>query len=106
MDSDNLPLADPADLFETVEYKSSGSAFWSDVSKDHPDNAVFRVLGIPCNDDHWTAETGQMVFDKRGNDGLNLAVLHLAEGMMGDAEWGKFGWGDKDTFVSTSRRPH
>jgi hypothetical protein len=35
MDSDNIPLADPADLFESVEFKQSGSVFWPDLNKDH-----------------------------------------------------------------------
>jgi alpha 1,2-mannosyltransferase len=32
---DNIPLGDPSDLFESVEYQQSGSVFWSDLNKDH-----------------------------------------------------------------------
>lgn len=32
---DNIPLADPAELFEGLEYKQSGSVFWADLNKDH-----------------------------------------------------------------------
>ena len=32
---DNIPLADPAELFESIEYKQSGSVFWADLNKDH-----------------------------------------------------------------------
>ena len=32
---DNIPIGDPATLFESVEYQQSGSAFWSDLNKDH-----------------------------------------------------------------------
>jgi hypothetical protein len=35
MDSDNIPLSDPADLFESIEFKRSGSVFWPDLNKDH-----------------------------------------------------------------------
>lgn len=35
MDSDNLALADPEELFESVEFKRSGSVFWADLNKDH-----------------------------------------------------------------------
>lgn len=35
MDSDNIPLMDPAELFESVEFKQSGSVFWADLNKDH-----------------------------------------------------------------------
>lgn len=69
----------------------------------HPpaDNAIWRVLGRPCSDDHWPAEAGQVVFDKRGNNGLNLAVLHLSNHMMTNPDlYGFLSYGDKDTFVS------
>jgi alpha 1,2-mannosyltransferase len=50
---------------------------------------------------HWPAEAGQVLFDKRGNDGLNLAVLHIANHMMTRPEMYDFlAYGDKDTFVS------
>ncbi|KAJ6590382.1 mannosyltransferase putative-domain-containing protein [Mycena sp. CBHHK59/15] len=76
MDSDNIPLSDPADLFDGIEYQQSGSVFWADLNKDHPD------IGRICTDDHWPAEAGQLIFDKCGNNGLNLAVLHLSNHTM------------------------
>lgn len=92
----------PEELFESVEYKQSGSVFWPDLNKDHPDNAIFRILGRECNDEHWPAEAGQMLFDKRGNNGLNLAVLQLSSYMMENEElFGFLSYGDKDTFVSS-----
>jgi hypothetical protein len=54
---------------------------------------------------HWPAEAGQVLFDKRGNDGLNLAVLHIANHMMTRPEMYDFlAYGDKDTFVSWEMR--
>jgi len=35
LDSDNIPLRDPVELFDSVEYKQSGSVFWPDLNKDH-----------------------------------------------------------------------
>lgn len=32
---DNIPLRDPERLFDSVEYRQSGSVFWSDLNKDH-----------------------------------------------------------------------
>ncbi|GMK55928.1 hypothetical protein CspeluHIS016_0209840 [Cutaneotrichosporon spelunceum] len=99
MDSDNYPLADPEELFESVEFKQSGSVFWADLNKDHPDNAIWRVLGRTCSDEQWPAESGQVVFDKSGNKGLNLAVLHLSNHMMDNSDmYGNLGYGDKDTY--------
>jgi hypothetical protein len=43
---------------------------------------------------------GQIVFNKAGNNGLNLAVLHLANHMMDNEDmYGFLSYGDKDTFV-------
>ncbi|WVW85356.1 hypothetical protein I302_107394 [Kwoniella bestiolae CBS 10118] len=99
MDSDNIPLVDPRTLFDSIEYKQSGSVFWADLNKDHPDNAIFRIVGKTCTDDHWPAEAGQLLFDKRGNNGLNLAILHLSNHMMTNPDlYGFLSYGDKDTF--------
>jgi len=44
---------------------------------------------------------GQLLFDKRANNGLNLAVLHLANHMQTQQDmYGQLMYGDKDTFVS------
>lgn len=65
------------------------------------DNAIFRIMGRDCSDEHWPGEAGQIVFDKRANNGLNLAVLHLTNHMMANDEmYGFLSYGDKDTFVS------
>nr|XP_031863937.1 uncharacterized protein CI109_000581 [Kwoniella shandongensis]KAA5531009.1 hypothetical protein CI109_000581 [Kwoniella shandongensis] len=99
LDSDNIPLIDPRTLFDGVEYQQSGSVFWGDLNKDHPDNAIFRIVGKTCTDEHWPAETGQIIFDKRGNNGLNLAILHLSNHMMQNPDmYGFLSYGDKDTF--------
>ncbi|KAJ9118619.1 hypothetical protein QFC22_003839 [Naganishia vaughanmartiniae] len=76
-EGDNIPLIDPAVHFDSVEYKEGGSVFWPDLYKDHR----------------------QVVFDKRGNNGLNLAVLHLANHMITSPDmYGFLGYGDKDLF--------
>lgn len=71
------------------------------VAYSSADNAIFRIMGRDCTDDHWPGEAGQIVFDKRANNGLNLAVLHLSNHMMTEeGMYGFLGYGDKDTFVS------
>jgi hypothetical protein len=65
------------------------------------DNAIWRVLGRTCSDEHWPGESGQVVYDKSGNEGLNLAVLHLSNHMMDNQDmYGFLSYGDKDTYVS------
>lgn len=100
LDSDNAPLRDPSHLFHSPTYTDHGRAvFWPDLSKDHPDNAIWRLVGEQCTLDDWTFESGQMVIDKSGNRGLNLAALWLAAAMMDDRDfWFKMCGGDKDTF--------
>ncbi|ODN99302.1 hypothetical protein I350_07468 [Cryptococcus amylolentus CBS 6273] len=100
LDSDNTPLHSPAHLFTAPLYTSSGRAvFWPDLSKDHPDNAIWRLVGDTCSLEHFTFESGQIVIDKAGNGGMNLAALVVAAGMMRDREfWFRMCGGDKDTF--------
>lgn len=99
LDSDNLPLRSIAHLFDAEVVQDTGAAFWPDLSKDHSDNAIWRIVGEPCTLDQWTFESGQIVVDKRGNDGLNLAALWLAAGMMDDRDWWfRMCGGDKDTY--------
>ena len=44
-------------------------------------------------------ESGQILIDKRGNDGLNLAALHVASHMQANFDfWFRLSGGDKDTF--------
>jgi alpha 1,2-mannosyltransferase len=100
LDSDNAPLSDISHLFDSTTYTLHGKAvFWPDLNKDHPSNAIWRLVGEQCTLDDWSFESGQMVIDKAGNGGLNLAALYLASGMLDDKDfWFKMCGGDKDTF--------
>ncbi|TYJ53112.1 hypothetical protein B9479_006234 [Cryptococcus floricola] len=100
LDSDNTPLRSPVHLFDAPIYTTSGrAAFWPDLTKDHPHNAIWRIIGDTCSQDLFTFESGQIVIDKAGNEGLNMAALVIAAGMMRDREfWFRMCGGDKDTF--------
>ena len=115
LDSDNIPLRDPTYLFDTPSYTAEGSGkavFWPDLSKDHVDNAVWRVMGVPCDLNDFTFESGQIVIDKvsetvegrcslrksqtrtiarfvlqAGSNGLNMAALHLAAYMQHEKDF-------------------
>jgi hypothetical protein len=41
-------------------------------------------MGVPCSFDDFTFESGQILIDKMGNNGLNLAALWIASGMLDD----------------------
>ena len=68
LDSDNIPLRDPSKLFDSARYleRDAKAAFWPDLSKDHVDNAIWRIIGDECSLDDWTFESGQIVIDKVG----------------------------------------
>lgn len=97
---DNTPLRDPTHLFDAPLYADHGRAvFWPDLSKDHPHNAIWRLVGETCTLDSFTFESGQIVIDKAGNGGLNLAALLIAAEMQADRDfWFHMCGGDKDTF--------
>lgn len=98
LDSDNFPLSDISALFDAPLFTdpSGGRAvFWPDLNRDHPDNAIHRVLGIPCHS-AWQLDSGQVLIAKSGNDGLNLAALYMASHMQTEGGYW-FSGGDKDT---------
>lgn len=99
LDSDNVPLSDLTALFGSPLFRDprgGNAVFWPDLNRDHPDNAVHRLLGIPCHD-AWELDSGQVLIAKSGNGGLNLAALYLAQHMAEDGSYW-FSGGDKDTF--------
>ncbi|RMD40840.1 hypothetical protein DV735_g4318, partial [Chaetothyriales sp. CBS 134920] len=99
LDSDNFPLSDVTPLFDAplfTDPRGGQAVFWPDLNRDHPDNAIHRVLGIPCHD-AWELDSGQILIKKSGNRGLNLAALYLAQYMQTKGDFW-FSGGDKDTF--------
>lgn len=64
LDSDNLPLKDPTDLFSDAGYRLTGARFWPDIGPVNPYNPIWSIFGLPTPDGpEW--ESGQMVLDKR-----------------------------------------
>jgi alpha 1,2-mannosyltransferase len=71
----------------------------TDYQFNQADNPVWRVLGKACSHNEWEVESGQILIDKRGNNGLNLAALHVADHMQANHDfWFLLSGGDKDTF--------
>ncbi|EJT97027.1 hypothetical protein DACRYDRAFT_85458 [Dacryopinax primogenitus] len=99
LDSDVLCLREPSYLFEDETFKKTGAAFWTDINKDHPENAIWRLLGRTCDPTEWEVDSGAFLISKSGNGGLNLAALHIAAHMQAEHEfWFRLSGGDKDTF--------
>lgn len=96
---DSVPLRDPSHLFDSGIYKAYGSVFWADLWKFHPHSALWRILGRTCSFEDWGFESGQILIDKTGQDGLNLAALWVSVAMLDNERmWSKYLYGDKDAF--------
>lgn len=99
LDSDNVPVRDPTFLFDSPVYKEHGIVLWPDFARDSPANPIFRLFGVDCNPEEWTAETGQIVVNREGQGGMNQAALLAAEAMQREPTfWFRLSQGDKDSF--------
>ena len=100
LDSDNVPITDACELFETAEYKSTGAVLWPDFWPASPAPELQTITGVAelLNSTH---ETGQMVFDKqRAWRPLMVAAYFnmLGPGLYYKLFTDEVGEGDKETF--------
>ncbi|EJU06345.1 hypothetical protein DACRYDRAFT_97827 [Dacryopinax primogenitus] len=94
LDSDNIPAADPAILFDAPNYQRLGAMFWPDYWKTTPVNPIWQIIGVQCRDE-WEQEAGQIIIDKRRHlDALLLSLYILLDWKF----WYYFSDGDKDVF--------
>jgi hypothetical protein len=65
LDADNVPVVNPAFLFNTPEYRATGAIFWPDFMRgaDKRNNAMWRTFGIK-RPAELEFESGQIVIDK------------------------------------------
>ncbi|KZT62802.1 glycosyltransferase family 71 protein [Calocera cornea HHB12733] len=94
LDSDNIPAADPALLFDAPNYQRLGAMFWPDYWKTSPVNPIWQIIGVQCRDE-WEQEAGQIIIDKRRHlDAMLLSLYMLLDWKF----WYYFSDGDKDVF--------
>lgn len=92
LDSDNCPVKDPSFLFDTSEFKETGSLFWPDYWQTSLENPIWQVVGR-APESEWEQESGQLVIHKETAwKAVNLAVYFNSDFYM------KLLNGDKDTF--------
>lgn len=96
LDADQVPVADPAGVFEWKEYLRTGAVFWPDLLDLSPDNQIWSACGLPPS--RMTSfESGQLLVDKRRHWRALQICLHLNE----EAEhYYRMIYGDKDTFLA------
>ena len=95
LDADNVPVQDPAFLFDRPEFRDTGALFWPDIVRLSADNEVWAISGLPYRDTP-SVESGQMVLDKsRCWPALSLAhwINQRSDNFY------EFLHGDKDTFL-------
>lgn len=95
LDADNLPVRDPAFLFERPEYQESGALFWPDIVRLARSNEVWSVGDIAYRDMP-SFESGQMVLDK-ARCWRALCLTHWIN--QHSDQFYRFLHGDKDTFL-------
>lgn len=92
LDSDNCPLRDPSYLFDSPEFKNTGTVFWPDYWKTSRQNPIWKLIGREPTSS-WEQESGQLLLHKAAAwKAINLCVFLNSEFYM------KLLNGDKDTF--------
>ena len=95
LDADQVPLRDPAELFDWPQFREAGAVFWPDVVDLREDCPIWELLGLPPRRQR-SLESGQLLVDKR----RNWVALLLAVRLNADADVVyELIYGDKDTYL-------
>ncbi|KAL2266760.1 hypothetical protein VTJ83DRAFT_6112 [Remersonia thermophila] len=65
LDSDNVPVLDPAVLYDSSVYKEYGTIFWPDIARTWPQDPAWAIFNTHCRMDEYEQESGQLLVDKR-----------------------------------------
>ncbi|TKA21880.1 hypothetical protein B0A50_08616 [Salinomyces thailandicus] len=65
LDSDNIPVIDPEELFQSETYKEFGTIFWPDIARTRKQNPIWPITNTPCRMDEYEQESGQLLVDKK-----------------------------------------
>ncbi len=94
IDADNVPVRDPAFLFDEPEYVRTGALFWPDIVRMARDMPILEITGLEWRNEP-SFESGQIVLDKR----RVWAPLQLALHFNAQSDfYYQYVYGDKDTF--------
>lgn len=102
LDSDNLALFDPEELYESETYREYGTIFWPDIARTLPMNPIWPITNTVCRMDEYEQESGQLLIDKRKFwYHLQLSLyfldkdddrLYYAKIILGDKDAFRFAW--------------
>lgn len=95
LDADQVPVRDPAELFEWPEYHETGAVFWPDILELRETNPIWAALGLAPRRTV-SLESGQVLVDKR----RHWRALSVVGELNVEAErLYRMIYGDKDTFL-------
>jgi hypothetical protein len=95
LDADQVPVGDPAQVFDWPEYRDAGAVFWPDVVELQETNPVWAALGLTPRRTI-SFESGQVLVDKR----RHWRALSVVGALNAEADrLYRMIYGDKDTFL-------
>jgi hypothetical protein len=95
LDADNVPVRDPAFLFDRPEFRDTGTLFWPDIVRLSQGNEIWPISGLDYRDTP-SVESGQMILDKSRCWGA-LSLAHWIN--QHSNVFYQFLHGDKDTYL-------
>lgn len=78
LDADQVPVRDPAEIFDWHEFRETGAVFWPDAIALAAENPVWALLGL-AGRAVMSWESGQVLLDKRRHARALAIALCLAE---------------------------
>lgn len=97
LDSDNIPIIDPAELYDSATYREFGTLFWPDIARTRTNNPMWPITNTKCRMDEYEQESGQLLVDKR-RFFYHLQLADWFGNAQPDQYYSKFLLGDKDLF--------
>lgn len=66
LDSDNIPVIDPEELFDSKVYQEYGTVFWPDIQRTRANNPLWPITNTQCRSvEEWELESGQLLVNKK-----------------------------------------
>lgn len=58
LDSDNIPVIDPALLYASQTYREFGTIFWPDIARTRPQNPAWAIFNTPVSNESTMSRSG------------------------------------------------
>jgi Mannosyltransferase putative len=78
LDADNVPVVDPAYLFDLQEFRNCGAVFWPDLGRLSQDRLIWEICDVVYRDEP-EFESGQILVDKTSSWRALLLTMWMNE---------------------------